>query len=74
MGKPDNVRGLGSDYGLVMIKSTSLWAKKIKRDQGLLEREREERGANNRCSQWLAIKIAALQHFLEGSISIIENF
>ena len=27
MGKPDNVRGLGSDYGLVMIKSTSLWAK-----------------------------------------------
>ena len=44
------------------------------RDQKLLEREREERGANNRCSQWLAIKIAALQHFLEGSISIIENF
>ena len=27
MGKPDNVRRLGSDYGLIMIKSTSLWTK-----------------------------------------------
>ena len=40
MGKPDNVRGLGSDYGLVMIKSTSLWTKinkertEIIREQG----------------------------------------
>ena len=74
MGKPDNVRGLGSDYGLVMIKSTSLWTK-INKERAEIIRERGQGGgANNRCSQWLAIKIAALQHFLEGSISIIENF
>ena len=43
MGKPDNVRGLGSDYGLVMIKSTSLWAKKIKeRPEIIRKREREK--------------------------------
>ena len=44
MGKPDNVRGLGSDYGLVMIKSTSLWAKNNKERPEII-REREKRGA-----------------------------
>lgn len=43
MGKPDNVRGLGSDYGLVMIKSTSLWAKKNnERPEIIRKRERRE--------------------------------
>ena len=63
MGKPDNVRGLGSDYGLVMIKSASLWTR-INKERPEIIREREQGGgADNRCSQWLAIKIAALQHF-----------
>ena len=43
MGKPDNVRGLGSDYGLVMIKSTSLAVGKKNNERPEIIRKRERR-------------------------------
>ena len=42
MGKPDNVRGLGSDYGLVMIKSTS-WPESKDNKESSTEKIRERR-------------------------------
>ena len=45
MSKPDNVRGLGSDYSLVMVKSTSWPKSKVNKESTEKIRERVQRGA-----------------------------
>ena len=42
MSKPDNVRGLGSDYSLVMVKSTSWPKSKVNKEGTEKIRERRE--------------------------------
>ena len=62
MSKPDNVRGLGSDYSLVMVKSTSWPKSKVNKESTEIMRERRE-GSQQQVLSMVAIKIAALQHF-----------
>ena len=73
MSKPDNVRGLGSDYSLVMVKSTSWPKSKVNKESTEKIRERGQRGALTTGALNGGNKNLSFTPFLR-SISIIENF